>query len=89
MRPEDLARDLERRLPGWAILWGKYSHQFVAFPTWPGMLCIKHIAAPSATELERRVQLASTAAGPAHGYRYSRRAFQRSSHPPPHASRTH
>ncbi|MGI5165829.1 hypothetical protein ACQEU3_15860 [Spirillospora sp. CA-253888] len=32
MTPEQIAAELDRRQPGWAILFGRYSRQFVALP---------------------------------------------------------
>ncbi len=30
--PREIARQLEEESPNWLVLWGTYSHQFVAFP---------------------------------------------------------
>jgi hypothetical protein len=30
--PRQVAAELNRRRPNWLVLWGEYTHQFVAFP---------------------------------------------------------
>jgi len=30
--PREIARHLEEESPNWLVLWGTYTHQFVAFP---------------------------------------------------------
>jgi hypothetical protein len=30
--PREIARHLEAKSPNWLVLWGAYTHQFVAFP---------------------------------------------------------
>jgi len=30
--PREIARHLEAKAPNWLVLWGAYTHQFVAFP---------------------------------------------------------
>ena len=30
--PREIARHLEEESPNWLVLWGAYTHQFVAFP---------------------------------------------------------
>jgi hypothetical protein len=30
--PRDIARKIEEEIPGWLVVWGAYTRQFVAFP---------------------------------------------------------
>jgi hypothetical protein len=30
--PREIARHLEAKSPNWLVLWGAYTHQFIAFP---------------------------------------------------------
>jgi hypothetical protein len=30
--PREIARHLEAKSPNWLVLWGTYTHQFIAFP---------------------------------------------------------
>ena len=57
----ETARQLELRRPGWMVLWGAYSKQYVAFPLFaapPGTI----LAAAYPPALESRMQAAEVRA---------------------------
>lgn len=75
--PEQAVAALAVRHPDWAILFGRFSHDFVAFPRWAGYAHRGMITAKNPGELERAMAHVEAASGrtaasvPSHGPAFS------------------
>jgi hypothetical protein len=65
-QPEQIAAQLDDAWAGWAVLYGSYSRQFIAFPAAPLTLPAEHaglITAKDHRELERRMSFVQRGSG--------------------------
>jgi hypothetical protein len=61
--PEQVVAALTARHPDWAVLYGGYSREFVAFPTWCGYAHRQLISAGNPDELEQNMTWVEAASG--------------------------
>ncbi|MQY06244.1 hypothetical protein [Actinomadura macrotermitis] len=62
MTPEETAAELDRRYPDWAIIYGTYTHHFIALPLTYGHV----VAATTAYDLQRLLGSASARSDTSH-----------------------
>jgi hypothetical protein len=61
--PEQVVAALTARHPDWAVMYGGYSREFVAFPTWCGYAHRQLISAGNSDELEHTMTWVEAASG--------------------------
>jgi hypothetical protein len=61
--PDQVVAALEARHPDWAIRFGEFSHEFMAFPVWIGHAHRQIISARNPHQLERAMAHVEAASG--------------------------
>lgn len=80
---EKTAQAIEQKQPGWMVIYGYHTHQYVAFPTFPGRPLKSYVVAAYPPALITRIQQAER-----HIFAQSlRRPVSRPASVPPHALR--